>query len=116
MHKWSKENIQEEGPLLGCQVIVWWHDESIFYANDRRQNYWIHKDVEAKLHPKSKGASFMVADYVSADFGWLRSPDGKQSARHVMRPGKNKDGYMTSEDVEDQAQLAMLKRRVRSID
>jgi hypothetical protein len=107
MHKWSKENVQEEGPLHRCRVIVWWHDESIFYANDCRRNYWIHKDAEAKLHPKSEGASFMVADYVSADFGWLRSPDGRQSARHIMRPGKNKDGYMTLEDVEDQAQLAM---------
>jgi hypothetical protein len=107
MHKWSKENIREEGPLLGCQVIVWWHNESIFYANDRRRNYWIHKDAKAKLHPKSEGASFMVADHVSADFGWLRSPDGRQSARHIMRPGKNKDGYMTSDDIEDQAQLAM---------
>ena len=45
----------------------------------------------------------MIADYVSANFGWLRSPDGKCSARQVMKPGKNKDGYFSNDDICEQA-------------
>jgi hypothetical protein len=88
-------------------VIIWYHDESIFYAHDRRRWTWQHKDAPAKPYAKGDGASFMVADFVLAKFGWLHSPDGTKSARRVMRPGKNKDGYMTNADVEEQAQAAM---------
>ena len=49
----------------------------------------------------------MIADFVSAKFGWLQSPDGKQSAKRVMKPGKNKDGYFSSEDICSQADEAM---------
>lgn len=49
----------------------------------------------------------MIADFVSADFGWLRSPDGKQSAQRVMKPGKAKDGYFTSDDIQFQGKEAI---------
>ena len=49
----------------------------------------------------------MVAKFVSADFGWLWSPDGKQSAQWLFKPGKNCDGYFTNEDIQEQAQDAM---------
>ena len=75
MHGWTKENLPE-GPLSpGWIVIVWFHDESIFYAHDHRKQAWYHKDASAKPYAKGDGASFMVADYVSADFGWLQSLD-----------------------------------------
>jgi len=48
----------------------------------------------------------MVADFVSADFGWLQSPDGKKSARRLFKPGKNHDGYFSNEDIQEQAHLA----------
>ncbi|KAJ7348577.1 hypothetical protein DFH08DRAFT_625428, partial [Mycena albidolilacea] len=56
-------------------VIIWYHDESIFYAHDRRHKTWYHKDSPAKPYPKGEGYSFMVADYFSSDFGWLRDPN-----------------------------------------
>ncbi|KAF8057783.1 hypothetical protein FPV67DRAFT_1360849, partial [Lyophyllum atratum] len=71
----------EYGPILGFLVILWLHDESIFYAHDRRRRAWHHKDAGARPYKKGDGASLMIADYVSADFGWLRSLDGKRSAR-----------------------------------
>jgi hypothetical protein len=67
---------------------------------------WYHKDSPAKPYLKGDGSSFIVADYVSADFGWLQAPDDR-SAHCVMRPGKNKDGYFTSEDIVAQAEEAM---------
>ncbi|KAJ7720466.1 hypothetical protein DFH07DRAFT_718782, partial [Mycena maculata] len=48
----------------------------------------------------------MVADYFSADFGWLRSRDGSPIARRAMRPGKNRDGYFSSADIEEQIIVA----------
>jgi hypothetical protein len=56
-------------------VVLWCHDESTFYANDRRKLRWVHKTETAKPYAKGEGASLMVADFVSADYGWLRSPD-----------------------------------------
>ncbi|TRM55594.1 hypothetical protein BD626DRAFT_577096 [Schizophyllum amplum] len=90
----------------GKRVVIWYHDESIFYAHDRQRKYWYHKDSTAEPYKKGEGASFMIADYFSADFGWLRGSKG-ESARHTMRPGKNKDGYFTAEDIEKQAMDAI---------
>ncbi|THU79077.1 hypothetical protein K435DRAFT_698705, partial [Dendrothele bispora CBS 962.96] len=79
----------------GKQVIIWYHDESIFYAHDHHRKTWYHKDCSAKLFSKGEGISLMIADFVSAEFGWLVSPDGKERAQREFRPGKNKDGYFS---------------------
>jgi hypothetical protein len=51
----------------------------------------------------------MVADFVSADFRWLHSlaSDGEQSARQVIKPGKNRDGYFSNQDIQAQVKEAM---------
>ncbi|KAI5993568.1 hypothetical protein EDD15DRAFT_2167169 [Pisolithus albus] len=49
----------------------------------------------------------MVSDFVSADYGWLRSPDGKEGARVLFKAGKARDGYFTNEDVLAQTEKAM---------
>lgn len=109
MRNWTTENLPELGPSpAGRRIIVWFHDESIFYAHDRRKKGWYHKDAPVKPYKKGEGASLMIADYVSADFGWSpRSLDGTRSARRILRPGKNKDGYFACEDIEDQADEMM---------
>ena len=48
----------------------------------------------------------MIADFVSADYGWLRGKDGS-SARLVFRAGKERDGYLTNEEILQQAEDAM---------
>ncbi|KAJ7229461.1 hypothetical protein C8J57DRAFT_1092564, partial [Mycena rebaudengoi] len=63
------------------RTVIWYHDESIFYAHDRRRKSWYHKDADATPYKKGDGASYMVADYFSADFGWLRGRDGSAVAR-----------------------------------
>lgn len=62
------------------QVVFWYHDKSMFYANDHHQVYWVKKGEKAQPRAKGEGASLMVADFVSANYGWLRSPDGTESA------------------------------------
>lgn len=100
---------QEYGPfeVPGRRVIIWFHDETIFYANDRRKIYWYHKDASATPQAKGEGATLMYSNFISADFGWLVSTDGQRNAAKFMKPGKSKDGYITNEDVQDQATEAM---------
>jgi len=107
MARWDENLTEIAPPGSGRRVVTWFHDESVFYAHDRRRKSWYHKDAPAKPYAKGEGASLMVADYVSQDFGWLASPDGKRSARRLFKPGKNWDGYFTNEDVREQANEAM---------
>ncbi|KAI0324035.1 hypothetical protein GY45DRAFT_1349605 [Cubamyces sp. BRFM 1775] len=89
----------EVPPPTTKHVVYWWHDESVFYAHARRTTRWVHKSEKAVPRAKGEGASLMVADFVSADYGWLRSPDGKTSTRVFFCPGKNRDGYFTHEEI-----------------
>ncbi|THH28435.1 hypothetical protein EUX98_g5746, partial [Antrodiella citrinella] len=85
-------------------TLIWFHDESTFYANDRRKQRWVGKDEKAVPRAKGEGASLMISDFFSAEFGWLRSPsDPKRSARRLFKAGKNRDGYYTHEDVINQS-------------
>jgi hypothetical protein len=93
-------------PITGRQVVFWFHDESTFYAHDRRKVRWIHSSETAKPHAKGEGHSLMVADFVSADYGWLNSPDGTESARVLFRAGKNREGYFYNQDILEQAEKA----------
>lgn len=90
-----------------CHTVVWFHDESTFYANDRRKTRWCHKEETAVPYTKGEGASQMVADFVSADYGWLRSPDGLEEARRLFKAGKNREGYFTNENILEQVEKAM---------
>ena len=67
---------------------------------------WHHKDADAKIYPKGDGVSSMVADFISADFGYLQTPDGHSACR-VLQPGKNCDGYFTNDEIIEQVNAAM---------
>ncbi|OJA21652.1 hypothetical protein AZE42_13631, partial [Rhizopogon vesiculosus] len=108
--KWSSVDVSklEEGQsTTERRTVVWFHDESTFYAHDRRQKRWVHKDEKSTPLPKGEGLSLMVADFVSADYGWLRSHDGKESARILFRAGKARDGYFTNDEIIQHAKKAM---------
>jgi hypothetical protein len=49
----------------------------------------------------------MVMDFVSADYGFLCSCNGKESAHMIFKPGKNCNGYFTKEEIIEQAEKAM---------
>jgi hypothetical protein len=89
------------------RTVIWWHDESTFYTHDQRRTRWVHKSETAKPYAKGEGHSLMVADFVSADHGWLRSPDGRESARVLFHAGKNREGYFNNQNIRDQAAKAM---------
>ncbi|KII87524.1 hypothetical protein PLICRDRAFT_112639 [Plicaturopsis crispa FD-325 SS-3] len=106
--RWTETNQEIAGPRQGCRpLVVWFHDESTFYANDRRTAQWVHKDATPVPYAKGEGASLMVADFVSADYGWLRSRDETEATRVLFKAGKNREGYFTSDDILAQAEKAM---------
>lgn len=49
--------------------VVWYHDESVFYANNRQEIHWVGENKTPVPQLKGEGASLMVADFVSADYG-----------------------------------------------
>ncbi|KAF8221017.1 hypothetical protein L208DRAFT_1536349 [Tricholoma matsutake] len=107
--KWTddqKDELIREQPANLC-IVVWFHDESTFYANDCRKLRWVHKSETAVPCPKGEGASLMVSDFVSADYGWLRSPDKTKEARVFFKAGKNHKGYFTNDDILNQTTTAM---------
>ncbi|PCH39316.1 hypothetical protein WOLCODRAFT_85577, partial [Wolfiporia cocos MD-104 SS10] len=43
-----------------CHTVYWWHDESTFYANDRRKVRWVHKSERVVPKPKGEGNSLVT--------------------------------------------------------
>jgi len=106
MRRWSPDDpaVEDMGPLpQPRQVCVWFHDESTFYANDCCKQRWVHQSEMAVPYTKGEGASLMVADFVSADYGWLCLQDGSQVARDLFKAGKARDGYYTNDEIIQQA-------------
>ncbi|KAG2030862.1 hypothetical protein BDR03DRAFT_936542 [Suillus americanus] len=106
-HSLKKNNCSMDGPKEASdkphphtqRVVLWFYDESTFYTNDRRKVYWVHGNETAKPRPKGEGASLMVADFVSADYGWLHS-----SCELLTL---HRDGYFTNASILQHAELAM---------
>lgn len=49
----------------------------------------------------------MAANFISADYGWLCSPNRQESAHILFKPGKNQDGYFTYKEILAHARMAM---------
>jgi DNA-directed RNA polymerase subunit N (RpoN/RPB10) len=107
--KWTADFADEDAgeQPQNLRTVVWFHDESTFYANDRRKLRWVHKNEKAVPRAKGEGASLMVTDFVSADYGWLRSLDKTKEARVIFKAGINREGYFTNEDILKQSTTAM---------
>ena len=105
----NEQNSSADAPPISSphHTVLWFHDELTFYANDRRKTRWVHKSEDAVPYTKGEGASQMVANFVSADHGWLRSPDGSAEAQVLFNAGKNRDGYFSNDEILEQANKAM---------
>ena len=59
-------------PQIGrFRLILVTHDESTFYANDRRKTKWVHTTEVAVAEPKGEGVSIMVSDLLVPEWGRL---------------------------------------------
>jgi hypothetical protein len=59
-----------QGPRF--RLIVVTHDESTFFAADRRKNVWVHQKAKAVPERKGEGRSFMISDFLTSEWGRLR--------------------------------------------
>ncbi|KIK14399.1 hypothetical protein PISMIDRAFT_76078, partial [Pisolithus microcarpus 441] len=112
MRRWSViggELVEEQAQDADSQshIVAWFHDESTFYAHDRRKKRWIHGSETPTPQPKGEGSLLMAADFVSADYGWLCSPDRNESARVLFCAGKGRDGYFSNDEIIRHAEKAM---------
>ena len=109
MRTWDKDgNLEPLHLPPGVRPVVAWHnDESIYYANDRRQSGWVHESASPTPYTKGEGVSQMVGEYFSPDYGYLKSQDGTQTARVMWKPGKNRDGYFDNNDFMEQVDKVM---------
>ena len=57
------------------KLILVTHDESTFYANDRRKVGWISKTQKHEPLPKGEGQSIMVSDFLTLEWGRLIDGD-----------------------------------------
>ena len=62
------------GAVGRFRLVLITHDESTFYQNDQRQVHW-GCPGEGAPKPKGEGASLMVSDFLSPDWGRLRDGD-----------------------------------------
>ncbi|KAJ7149711.1 hypothetical protein C8R46DRAFT_857159, partial [Mycena filopes] len=79
------------------RIILVTHDESTFYANDRRKVGWFAKSEKGKPEAKGEGESIMVSDFLTPEWGRLVHED--LEARLLFRAGKNCDGWFASDDL-----------------
>jgi hypothetical protein len=79
-----------------------------FMCTIRRRNTGCIKLENAKPYAKGEGHSLMVADFISADYGWLQSPNGKESTHILFRAGKGHDGYFNNKNIHSQAAHTMV--------
>jgi hypothetical protein len=58
------------------RLILVTHDESTFYANDRRKTKWSHSSTTAVAERKGEGQSIMISDFLTIEWGRLK--DGEE--------------------------------------
>ena len=65
-----------EVPQTGrFRLILVTHDESTFYAHDRRKFFWSHKSDPNAPERKGEGPSLMISDMLTSEWGRLRDGD-----------------------------------------
>jgi hypothetical protein len=88
------------------RIILVTHDESHFYANDGRRQYWRLPHTQS-LRSKHLGQSIHVSEFLTESRGRLRLSDEEarinprvpQEAQVLLHSGKNQEGYWTGEHV-----------------
>ncbi|PSS02209.1 hypothetical protein PHLCEN_2v4065 [Hermanssonia centrifuga] len=54
------------------KLILFTHNESTFYAYNRRKTKWFHSSAKATPVRKGKGESIIVSDFLTAEWGRLK--------------------------------------------
>ena len=118
MAKYEGENMERIPPILESnerEIILITHDECIFYSNDGKRGVWT-KSGELPLRKKRNGHSIMVSEFLTEECGRLKlnsqqrqeNPSIPEEARVYLQPGKDRDGYWTSENLVEQVKMKAI--------
>ncbi|GES93332.1 hypothetical protein RCL_jg21131.t1 [Rhizophagus clarus] len=118
MAKYEGENMEQIPPTLGPndkEIILVTHDECVFYSNDGKQGVWA-KSGELPLRKKGNDRSIMVSEFLSEECGRLKlnaqqiqeNPSIPKEARAYLQPGKDREGFWTSEHLIDQVKTKTI--------
>lgn len=90
MHTWDKDSNEEDLNLpSGVKpLILWHHNETVYYAHDRYESQWVQADASPAPYAKGEGPSIMDVDYMSPNYGFCRSPNGTETSCVIFKPGK----------------------------
>jgi len=118
MAKYEGDNMERIPPVLEPnekEIILITHDECIFYSNDGKRGVWA-KSEELPLRKRGNGHSIMVSEFLTEECGRLKlnlqqyqeNPSIPEEARVYLQPGKNRDGYWTSENLVEQVKTKAI--------
>jgi hypothetical protein len=85
----------------GRPLIVIYHDESTYYANDDGGYGWFESE-RPPLRKKGQGLSLMVSDFICSCHGFL------PGVRELLEAGENREGYWTSDHLVEQLKCKAL--------
>ena len=110
MHRVSPQLKENEHEHI---LIV--HDKSIFYSNDRKRGVWA-QDGQLPLRKKGNGKSIMISEFLTeAREPFCLTSDEislnltiPEKTCVILRPGKNEEGYWTSQNLVEQVELKAI--------
>lgn len=77
------EPLLQEEAVDGREVILIYHDESAYHANDHKSDYWL-KTGEQVLKKKDQGRLIMVSDFVCEASGRLLLNDEEMKRQAAL--------------------------------
>lgn len=84
------------------QLVLVTQDESTFASHDGKKMRWEER-TRKFLQQKGEGACIMVSAFMCPCHGLIRDGDGPDGdSTVILKPGKNKDGYFTNDDLAKQ--------------
>jgi hypothetical protein len=64
------ENVMPELQEGQHRIIIQYHDECYFHANDKAQSLWL-QEGKQPLRKKGRGRLIHVSDFINEEGGWL---------------------------------------------
>jgi hypothetical protein len=92
------------------RIIIQYHDECCFHANDEARSLWL-REGEQPLRKKGRGRLIHVSDFINEEDGRLvlLDEDGRiiRDARKIIYPGSNGDPWWDTKQLMDQIRSAI---------
>jgi hypothetical protein len=104
------KKVMPEVPEGQQRIIIQYHDECCFHANDDARSLWL-REGEQPLRKKGRGRLVHVSDFINEEDGRLVLLDENdqivRDARKIIYPGANGDPWWDTKQLMDQIKSAI---------